>query len=144
MTDSPLGNEHQHNPEERPDLGQPATAGYGQQTPPGGPQDRSSQAMTVLALGIVGMVFCQALGPVAWVMGHKELKIIDASGSNEGRNEALVGMILGIVSTIILIFIVLAAGFFMVIFGAALLFNGDIMREIEYTAYDGIRFIFNR
>ena len=37
-----------------------------------------SQATTILVLGILSLVVCQILGPIAWVMGNNELAGIDA------------------------------------------------------------------
>lgn len=72
----------------------------------------ASQATTVLVLGIIGLVFCQILGPFAWVMGNKELEAIDAGRrAPENRGTANAGRILGIISTVLLaislVFIVL-------------------------------------
>ena len=38
-------------------------------TPPGAPYPEQSQAATVLVLGILSIVLCQLLGPVAWKLG---------------------------------------------------------------------------
>jgi uncharacterized Tic20 family protein len=63
----------------------------------------ASQATTVLVLGIIGLVFCQILGPFAWVMGNKELEAIDAGRrAPENRGTANAGRILGIISTVLL------------------------------------------
>lgn len=78
-----------------------------------------SQATTVLVLGILSLVLCQILGPIAWVMGNKELAGIDA-GLRPPRNRgtAQAGRILGIISTVLLIigivflFFALAIGLF--------------------------------
>ncbi|WP_372733837.1 hypothetical protein [Nocardioides sp.] len=81
--------------------GQPA---YPQQPPYGAqiPQDHP-QATTVLILGILGLVTCQILGPVAWVMGNRVVAEIDAgNGAVGGRSNASIGRILGIVATVIL------------------------------------------
>jgi hypothetical protein len=58
------------------------------------------EAMTVLVLGIVAMAVCGVVGPIAWVMGNRVVREIDASGGAlGGRSEAQVGRILGIVTT---------------------------------------------
>jgi hypothetical protein len=63
----------------------------------------ASQATTVLVLGIIGLVFCQILGPFAWVMGNKELEAIEAGRrAPENRGTANAGRILGIISTVLL------------------------------------------
>jgi hypothetical protein len=62
-----------------------------------------SQAVTVLVLGILSIVFCQILGPFAWKIGNAELAAI-----NEGRRPpanlglAQAGRICGIVGTCLL------------------------------------------
>lgn len=76
--------------------------------PPQFPSDsgaypEASQATTVLVLGIIGVVLCQFLGPVAWVMGNNELQAIDAGlRPPENRGTANAGKILGIISTVLL------------------------------------------
>ena len=61
------------------------------------------QAMTVLVLGILGLVVCGILGPFAWVMGNRVLGEIDASrGAVGGRSEANIGRILGIIASVLL------------------------------------------
>ncbi|HSM44910.1 MAG TPA: DUF4190 domain-containing protein [Acidimicrobiia bacterium] len=64
----------------------------------------SSQATTILVLGIIGVVLCQFLGPVAWVMGNSELQAIDAGRrAPENRGTANAGRILGIIGTVLLV-----------------------------------------
>jgi hypothetical protein len=78
----------------------------------------ASQATTVLVLGIIAIVLCQFLGPVAWVMGNNELAAIDAGRrAPENRGTANAGRILGIISTVllaigVLLIILLIAGTF--------------------------------
>jgi uncharacterized membrane protein YjgN (DUF898 family) len=61
------------------------------------------QATTVLILGILGLVLCQVLSPVAWVMGNRVIAEIDASnGQIGGRSSANAGRICGIVGTILI------------------------------------------
>ena len=63
-----------------------------------------SQATTVLVLGILSLVLCQVLGPVAWVMGNKELAGIDTGlRPPQNRGTAQAGRILGIISTVLMI-----------------------------------------
>lgn len=63
----------------------------------------ASQATTILVLGILGVVVCQFLAPVAWVMGNNELQAIDAGRRNpENRGTANAGRILGIVGTVLM------------------------------------------
>lgn len=71
--------------------------------PPYGAPDHP-RATTILVLGIVGLVLCQVLGPVAWSMGARTLREIDESqGRFGGRQIVNVGRILGIVGTAFLV-----------------------------------------
>jgi hypothetical protein len=78
-----------------------------------GAYPEASQATTILVLGIIGLVLCQLLGPVAWVMGNNELQAIDAGRRPpENRGNAKAGRILGIIATVLLglgiLFLILA------------------------------------
>ena len=83
----------------------------------------AGNATLILILGIVGILCCNILGPIAWYMGKQELQAI-AEGrvavANEGMAKA--GMILGIIGTALLVFGILWIFFFggMAILGAAL------------------------
>lgn len=63
----------------------------------------ASQATTVLVLGILGIVICGILAPIAWVMGNREIEAID-SGTRppQNRGTANAGRILGIIGTVLL------------------------------------------
>ncbi|MDQ3486063.1 MAG: DUF4190 domain-containing protein [Actinomycetota bacterium] len=62
------------------------------------------QAIMVLVLGLIGLVACQILGPVAWVMGNSVVREIDASGGTvRGRDAANIGRICGIIATALMI-----------------------------------------
>jgi len=75
--------------------GQPPLGGFG---PPDHPQ-----SVLVLVLGILGLVLCQLISPVAWVMGNRVVAEIDASnGQVGGRGTANAGRICGIVGTILI------------------------------------------
>ncbi len=68
----------------------------------------TGNATLILVLGIVGILCCQLLGPVVWYMGKQELQGIAEgriAAANEGTAKA--GMILGIISTCLLVFSVL-------------------------------------
>ncbi|MFT3872835.1 MAG: DUF4190 domain-containing protein [Nocardioides sp.] len=68
-----------------------------------GPRPSHPQATTVLVVGILGLVLCQILGPVAWAMGNRVVAEIDASGgAMDGRESANAGRICGIVASILL------------------------------------------
>lgn len=74
-----------------------------------------SQATIILVLGILGLVICGLLGPVAWVMGNNEVQAIDAGRRPpENRQMANIGRILGIIATAL---IVLGILFFIVVIG---------------------------
>lgn len=68
------------------------------------PARRADGAIAALILGIIGLFFCQILAPVAWSLGRKAERLVDASGGTlGGRGEATTGKILGIVGTVLLI-----------------------------------------
>lgn len=61
----------------------------------------STQAIVSLVLGVLSLICCPLLGPVAWFMGSQENKAIREGRSPQtGSALALVGMILGILGTI--------------------------------------------
>lgn len=62
-----------------------------------------SKATTVLVLGILGIVICSVLAPIAWYMGNEEVRAIDAGRRDPtNRSSANAGRILGIVGTVLL------------------------------------------
>lgn len=76
----------------------------------------SSQATTILVLGILSLVICQVLGPIAWSMGNTELAAIDAGRRDPAnRSSANAGKILGIIGTVFLIVGVVFFGFFVLL-----------------------------
>ena len=75
--------------------------------PPGYPAypqpPKHPQAVTVLVLGLLGMVVCGLIGPFAWGMGTRGVTALQAAGGRwGGESEANIGRILGIVSTALL------------------------------------------
>ena len=89
-----------------------------QSTPPsspGGPYPEQGQAATVLVLGILSIVVCQLLGPVAWKLGGDELRAI-AEGRRppDGQGLAQAGRICGIVGTCFLALALLFLAFSLV------------------------------
>lgn len=57
----------------------------------------------ILILGILGIVCCGVLGPVAWILGKQDLvKIRSGQISPEAEQLTNVGMILGIIGTVLL------------------------------------------
>jgi len=53
-----------------------------------------------LVLGILSLVFCNLLGPVAWIMGNTDMKEIQGGRMDpEGESTTNIGRILGMVGT---------------------------------------------
>lgn len=72
-----------------------------------------SQATIILVLGILSLVICALLGPVAWIMGNNEVQGIDGGRRPpENRQMANIGRILGIIATALMVLGIL---FFIVI-----------------------------
>jgi len=58
----------------------------------------------ILVFGIISIVMCSPLGPFAWIMGRSDLKLMDAGIKDpNGKGLTLAGMVLGIISTILLV-----------------------------------------
>ncbi|HEV2852456.1 MAG TPA: DUF4190 domain-containing protein [Thermoanaerobaculia bacterium] len=75
---------------------------------PGQPQSASTQAITSLILGILGIFCCGLLAPVAWYLGNQELKAIrEGRSSLAGEGLAKAGSILGIIGSILLVLSIL-------------------------------------
>ena len=65
---------------------------------------KSNQPTLALVLGILSILCCGLLGPVAWYLGSQELKKIAAGASPAaGEGMAKAGMILGIIGTVLLV-----------------------------------------
>ena len=68
-----------------------------------GPPRDHPQATTILVLGILSLVVCQLIGPVAWVMGKRALDEIDRSGGAVGgRGQIQAGYICGIIASVLI------------------------------------------
>jgi hypothetical protein len=81
------------------DYGSPYGGGYG-----GYGGREHPQGTTVLVLGILSLLICGFLGPVAWVMGNNAIAEIDANPlayTNRGSVQA--GRICGIIASAIMI-----------------------------------------
>jgi hypothetical protein len=69
---------------------------------------------TILALGILSLVLCAFLGPVAWAMGNEELHRIDSGQVDPmTRSNASAGRVCGIIATV---FLIVGAVFFVAVF----------------------------
>ena len=78
--------------------------------PPGAPPaaPASSRAVTILVLGIVGLICCNLTAPVAWVMGVRELRDIRGGlAPPQDHAFAQIGMVLGILGTLLFVFFLL-------------------------------------
>jgi uncharacterized membrane protein YjgN (DUF898 family) len=85
--------------------------GYGYYPQP----PKHPQAVTVLVLGILGIVVCGICGPFAWSMGSRvEREMAAAPGRWSGSTEVTIGKILGIVATALLALAVVFFGIFIV------------------------------
>ena len=63
----------------------------------------ASQAQTVFILGILGIVICGVLGPIAWIMGNTEIGAIEAGRRPpDGLSNAKTGRTLGMIATILM------------------------------------------
>jgi len=88
--------------------GYPPQPGYYIGFPP--PPPDHPRSTTALVLGLVALVgagvcwFPVVVGPVAWVIGAKARKEIDANPqAYGGRGQATAGMVLGIIATVLLV-----------------------------------------
>lgn len=62
------------------------------------------RATLILVLGILGLVICAPCGIAAWIMGHSDLKQMDAGQMDpSGRSLTNAGRICGIIATALLI-----------------------------------------
>ena len=85
------------------------------EAPAGNPVEHP-HATTVLVLGVLSMLCCGALGPIAWVMGKRALDQIELSGGTiGGRSQVLVGYVIGIIGTLMMV--VTACKFLLVLIG---------------------------
>lgn len=72
---------------------------------PAGQNPFESRATTILVLGIVGLVVCPILAPIAWVMGNGVRRDAAAAGWPE-PGTAKAGRILGMVYTLIWVVVI--------------------------------------
>ena len=74
---------------------------------PRSPVRQHPEGTTILVLGILSIVICPLIGPLAWSMGNKAMAQVRFSGyqfSNAGFIKA--GRILGAVATLLMVFYV--------------------------------------
>ena len=76
---------------------------YGQQQPYGAPPQEHPQGTMILIFGILG-IFITIFAPIAWYMGNKAKKEIQASGIQYSNEQNIsVGRMLGKIFTILAI-----------------------------------------
>ena len=76
---------------------------YPPPAPPASPS-ASREAVTAMVLGILGIVCCGFVAPVAWYLGQNELRAIrEGRASAAGEGMAMAGRILGMIGTGLLI-----------------------------------------
>jgi Domain of unknown function (DUF4190) len=96
--------------------------------PPTGPpvsSAASTQAITALVLGILGVLCCHPLAPVAWYLGLNEARAIRAGRAPvAGEGFAMAGKILGIIGTVILVLGLLFGLLWMLLFGGMAVLQG--------------------
>ncbi len=84
------------------------------------PTQEHPHGTLILVLGILSIVACGILGPVAWIMGNKAIKEIDANpAAYSNRGNAQAGRIIGIVATCLLAFVVVIYALIAVFIGVA-------------------------
>lgn len=65
----------------------------------------ATRSSSVLVLGILSLVLCHVIGPIAWSMGTEELRRIDAGQAPDlARGSVVAGRVCGIIGTSLLIF----------------------------------------
>jgi tetratricopeptide (TPR) repeat protein len=76
---------------------------------PGGPPVSPVNGTVPLVLGILGIVLCGLLAPVAWVLGDNALRALDTTPhlDQSQRGTALAGKVLGIIGTVLMILLFL-------------------------------------
>jgi len=80
------------------------------------PLPASGKAVASLVLGVVGLITCQLLSPVAIILGNQGKREAEA-GQAGGRELAVAGVVLGWIGTVLLV-VVLAVGLLVgVVFG---------------------------
>ncbi|MEJ7601202.1 MAG: hypothetical protein WKG01_25080 [Kofleriaceae bacterium] len=75
----------------------------------------ATRGTTILVLGILSLVVCGIMGPIAWAMGNSDLREIDRGNAPpDERGSIVAGRICGMIATILLgvslLFVVAIAG----------------------------------
>jgi Domain of unknown function (DUF4190) len=97
----------------QPPYGAPPPYGYGYVAP------NHPQATTIMVLGILSLTCCSLCGPFAWVMGHRALREIRASGGTiGGHGQVMAGYVCGIIGTVLLVVSLVLVVLEFVVFGA--------------------------
>jgi Domain of unknown function (DUF4190) len=95
--------------------------------PPAPPVSASAsrEAVTALILGILGVVCCGFVAPVAWYLGQNELRAIqEGRASSAGEGMAMAAKILGMIGTALLIVGLLFSLLWILFFGGMAALQG--------------------
>jgi len=117
-----------------PGYGQP----YPQFSPPPPKHPQATAAMVFGIVSLAGLFACVVpilVAPVAWILGAKAVKEIDANPSGySGRSEANAGKIMGIIGTVLLVLVLLAV-IALVIIGLNGGFDDDPYDDTYYSDF---------
>jgi hypothetical protein len=93
---------------------------------------KADGAIAALVLGIIGVIFCPLCAPIAWGLGRKAERLVDASGRTlGGRGEATTGKVLGMIGTgLMIIGIILFIA--LVAFGTSIESGGSTSTTFEF------------
>ncbi len=81
------------------------TAWHPEPTPPAVAARLQSQARMALILGLLGVLCCGLLGPIALAIGIQTRNDLRRLGIDEGQSMALAGLILGALATVVWLFL---------------------------------------
>jgi hypothetical protein len=98
--------------------------------PPAG--RKADGAIAALVLGIIGIIFCPLCAPVAWALGQKAERLVDASGRTlGGRGEATAGKVLGMIGTALMVIGIIAL-IALIAFGSSVESGGGTTTTFEF------------
>ena len=64
----------------------------------------ATRGTTILVLGILSLVVCGVMGPIAWVMGNEDLRQIDSGNAPATeRGSVVAGRICGMIATALMV-----------------------------------------